>query len=200
MKRLLVIGDSWAAGHVAEDATDNGWPLMLGIAPELRQGVDGSTAAEWAQDKNGVLTRALQTPCDAVLVCLGGNDAFAAWADKRITADEIAAISENVKAVMTAVAGKGVPMYVLLYANPYPMDWRAKFAIIGLNAAVALGIPAGATALSSSNVLTTADCWARNDFHPSYAGHQILAAMIAQRTGFAIDDAPTAAATEGVEQ
>lgn len=189
MKRLLVVGDSWAAGHVAEDATDNGWPLMLGIAPELRQGVDGSTAAQWAADSGGMLSRALQTPCDAILMCLGGNDAFAAWADRRINADEIAAISANVKTVADALATKGVPLFILLYANPYPSDWRAKFAVVGINAAIALGLPAGATALSASNALTSEESWARNDFHPSYAGHRALAAFIAHRTGLEIDDA-----------
>jgi phospholipid transport system substrate-binding protein len=42
------------------------------------QAVSGSTAAQWAADFEGRLTRALATHCDACAVFLGGNDAFAA--------------------------------------------------------------------------------------------------------------------------
>ena len=186
MKRLLVVGDSWAAGHVSDDGSDNGWTVMLGIPQELRQGVDGTTAAEWAADVGGRLSNALATPCDAILVCLGGNDAFAAWSDKRITSDEIAGVAANTAAVVAALLGKGVPVYVLLYANPWPNDWQARLAVFGLNNTIAFKMPSSVNVLRSAEVLSLPEHWANNDYHPSYAGHKALAAFIAAKTGLEV--------------
>ena len=186
MKRLLVVGDSWAAGHVAEDATDNGWPVMLGIPQELRQGVDGTTAAEWAADVGGRLSNALATPCDAVLVCLGGNDAFAAWGDQKITPEEISLVGSNTAKVVTSLLTKGVPVHVLLYANPWPADWRARIAVFALNNAVTFRIPPNVNLIRSSEVISLPEHWARNDYHLSYAGHQTLAKYIAEKTGLEV--------------
>lgn len=188
VKRLLVVGDNLAAGHVAEDGTDNGWPVMLGIPQELRQGVDGTTAAQWAADVNGMLSHALATPCDAVLVCLGGNDAFAAWADKRITSDEVANVATNAAVVVNALMSKGVPVYVLLYANPWPTDWTAGLAVFGLNNTIAFKVPTSVEIVRASEILTLPEHWARNDFYPSYAGHRALAALIATRTGLEVQE------------
>lgn len=65
---LLFIGDSWAAQRVMLDA--------LNIPEELRQGRKGSTAAQWASDYKGWLSKAAATPADAVIISLGGNDAI----------------------------------------------------------------------------------------------------------------------------
>ena len=73
---LLVIGDSWASAHEADTDNPNaGWPEILGIPSERRQAVAGSTAAQWAADFDGRLSRAIQTPSQAVFVSIGGNDA-----------------------------------------------------------------------------------------------------------------------------
>lgn len=177
MKRILVVGDSWAAGHVAEDKTDNGWPVMMGIPLELRQGVDGTTAAQWAADAGGMLTRALNTPCDCVVVSLMGNDAFAANSDGNVTPEEIEGALAAMKRVVSVLIEKHKEVYVLLYANPYRTDWKAAAAVWYLNFLIRKA-SCGARVIETGIVLADAKSFAAGDFHPSYEGHRLLAGMI----------------------
>jgi lysophospholipase L1-like esterase len=179
-RHILVVGDSWAAGHVAETGKDDGWPKMMGIAPELRQGVDGTTAASWSRDDGGCLTRALATPCDCIIVSLLGNDAFAAWGDKNITPQEIETGRAALSNVVSRLRSRGVPVFVMLYANPYPTDWKKFLATMAINAAIASACPAGTQYIHSSCALNDSACWANGDYHPSFEGHVRLANYISQ--------------------
>jgi hypothetical protein len=78
---ILVVGDSWAAGHEAESQEDRGWPEIMGIPQSHRQGICGSTAAQWAHNMDGRLTRARDTKADVAIVSLLGNDFIAALGD-----------------------------------------------------------------------------------------------------------------------
>ena len=178
MSRVLVVGDSWAAGHIAETGLDEGWPVMMGVAPELRQGIDGATAADWAANKNGCLARALTTPCDAVVVSLMGNDAFAAWGDGKLAPAEIEAARSSMSNVVSCLMGKNVPVYVILYGSPCD-DWKTFLGLLALNYEIGIACPPGVTLISTAEVLTGKECWAANDrIHPSAEGHRRLAARI----------------------
>lgn len=177
MKRILVVGDSWGAGHVAEDQTDNGWPVMLGIAEELRQAVDGTTAVQWASDFNGMLTRAVMTTCDCCVVSLLGNDAMYAYGDKTITPQEVADATAALRKVLMTLMGVHSRVLVMTYANPYPQDWRAGLVVGAINAAIR-ACAAGAEIIATSDVLNGPECFACGDFHPSYEGHRRLAKQI----------------------
>ena len=71
---ILVIGDSWSAAREADTVLDRGWPEIMGIPAELRQGVSGSTAAEWAANTDGMLTRAMQTKADTLIEVIGEKE------------------------------------------------------------------------------------------------------------------------------
>lgn len=180
VSRVLVAGDSWSSALVAETRGHDGWPVMMGVPAALRQGVDGATASDWAGDKDGMLTRALATPCDRVVLSLGGNDMFRAYGDKNVTPAEILAASSALRAVASKFAdrvGAG-NVYVILYANPYPDRADATAAVIALNALIRLSLPQGVNCIESGTVLNCPDCWANGDYHPSFEGHVRLANLV----------------------
>jgi len=181
MIRILVIGDSWGAGRVADDGTDNGWPLMMGIPPELRQAVDGTTALQWASDVGGMLTRALNTACDCVVISLGGNDAFAIYADKVVTPKEIADASAALAKVVALFVAKGIPVFIMQYANPFRNDWHAWAAVTCINAKIRSASP-GATPIESESVLNDASCFNGSDVHTTCEGNRRLAGLITDLT------------------
>ena len=182
MKRILVVGDSWAAGHVAETQTDEGWPVMAGVPDYLRQGVDGSTAVDWANDKNGMLTRALGTPCDAVVVSLGGNDVM--YAGSKMTPALVAGIVRALSTVVNRLAEAHPQVWLMTYANPYPDRPDVGLAVMAMNFGIRLsGGSAKAKIFDTAKLLTEAGDFAAADFHPSLAGHRKLADAIVKEIG-----------------
>ena len=178
MKRILVVGDSWGAGHVAEDQTDNGWPVMLGVPPELRQAIDGTTAAQWASDTNGMLSRALNTECDCVVVSLGGNDVM--YAGGKVDFAKVREIVRNLNFVLKRFTEKGKRVLVFGYGNPYPDDPVKSGVVNAINLGIRWAAFGVADVVSLASVLTEPSDFANSDFHPSYAGHHKIAEKIAE--------------------
>lgn len=181
MKRILVIGDSWAAGHVAETQTDIGWPEMAGIPDYLRQAVDGMTAKDWAADRNGCLTRAATTPCDAAIVCLGGNDIM--YAGGKVTGALVSDILNALRAVLRRLSTAHPAVWAMTYANPYPDRKDTALAAAGLNFGIRLAAFGVAKVLESTALLTDRGDFAKDDFHPSLAGHRKLADFVIREIG-----------------
>ena len=178
-KKTLVVGDSWAAGHVGETQSDDGWPVMMGVPSELRQGIDGSRACDWAADVGGCLTKALATPCEAVLVSLGGNDAFSAWNDKKITTAEYLSMQTSLSNVVAKLETKGVPIYVMKYSTAPQASWPDLIGLMGLNLSIQLACPETVVPVQSSVSLSDPVCWCPADrIHPSLEGHRRLASYI----------------------
>jgi lysophospholipase L1-like esterase len=172
--KTLVIGDSWASAIEADTGLDGGWPLMMGLAPEMRLGVSGSTAAQWAADKNGWLTMARQTEADAVMVSLLGNDARHAVSDGRVTADEIAAGLRDMRAVVEAVQR---PLtIVLLYADPFCGDQaQARVGVPLLNGAIRWACNGLQVVFADTGAWLTRAHFDGRDIHPTRAGHTVIA-------------------------
>ena len=172
---LLVIGDSWASAHEAD--TENqyaGWPEILGVDPALRQAIAGSTAAQWAADFDGRLTRAIQTPSDAVFISIGGNDV----GELRGFADASRAIF-NIRKVVGSFAVR--PTCVMLYANPFPGNPEAENAVCMLNNAIHYACRGMKVLfLNSNKVLLPEHFLRRNprDIHPTRAGWSLVAEAI----------------------
>jgi hypothetical protein len=150
-----------------------GWPLMLGISDDMRQAVAGSTAAQWAADFDGRLTRAAQTPADAVILSLLGNDAFAALADGTVTPEEISAgVSALRRTVETVRKARTI---VLLYADPFGgRDIRSAIVCPLLNAAIVSTLPPGVETFDTRSVLRP-EHFDGSDIHPNRAGHEAIA-------------------------
>lgn len=176
MNDLLVIGDSWASAH--ESDTDNqyaGWPEILGVAPDLRQAVAGSTAAEWAGDRDGQLSRAIATPAPVALISLGGND----LGNLRTFSDASTAIFNLRKVIGSFHDRKTI---VMLYANPFPGRADAETAVHLLNRGISFACR-GFTHVSflhTDKLLSPEHFLQRNprDIHPTRAGWQVVADAI----------------------
>jgi len=179
-QRILVIGDSWASAVVAETQRDEGWPEMMGLPSVLRQGIDGSTAGDWASDRDGTLTRALATPCERVVISLGGNDMFHAYSDREITPQEISSAMASLKKVVSAFQNKvGIKnVWLLLYSNPYQDQAYAKLVTLALRAGQISACPEGTQTIDTADVLNSPDCWANGDYNPSFEGNVRIANLV----------------------
>lgn len=180
---LLVIGDSWASAHEAD--TDNqygGWPEILGVPPERRQAVPGSTAAQWAADFESRLSRAIQTPAEAVFVSIGGNDV----GNLRGFADASRAIF-NIRKVVGSLSGFD-QVIVMLYANPFPGNADVESAVGMLNGAIRYACRGMKLRFFNSGKILLPEHFLQrhdHDIHPTRAGWALvaeaLAAMLKQK-------------------
>ena len=174
---LLVIGDSWASAHEAD--TDNqyaGWPEILGVQPDRRQAVAGSTAAQWAADFDGRLTRAIATPAEAVFVSIGGNDV----GNLRGFADASRAIF-NIRKVVGSFAGTRGTV-VMLYANPFPGNADVESAVGMLNGAIRYACRGLKVMFFDSGKLFLPEHFLQrhdHDIHPTRAGWALVAEALA---------------------
>jgi lysophospholipase L1-like esterase len=149
---------------------------MLGIADDMRQAVAGSTAAQWAADFDGRLTRAAQAQADVVILSMLGNDAFAAIADGTVTPEEISAGLTALHRVVATVRKSRT--IVLLYADPFSgRDLRAAIACPLLNGAICGALPPGVETFDTRLVLRP-EHFDGSDIHPNRAGHEAIAAAL----------------------
>jgi len=146
---------------------------MLGLRSDMRQAVAGSTAAQWAADWGGRLTRAVNTPAKTVIVSLLGNDAFAAMADAMVTPQEVADGAAALRRVVEAVRKERT--IVLLYADPFcGRHWDAAVACPLLNLAIRSTLPEGVETFDTRKILGESHFDGR-DIHPNRAGHEAIA-------------------------
>lgn len=174
---LLVIGDSWASAHEADTDNPNaGWPEILGVPPERRQAVAGSTASQWAGDFDNRLTRAIQTPAEAVFVSIGGNDV----GNLRGFADASRAIF-NIRKVVGSLSGFD-QVIVMLYANPFPGNADVESAVGMLNGAIQYACRGMKIRFFNSGKIFLPEHFLQRhdrDIHPTRAGWALAAEALA---------------------
>lgn len=176
---ILVAGDSWASAWEGDTGRDEGWPLLLGIPREYRQGKAGSTAAEWAADRCGMLTKAVNTPSKTVIISLIGNDVLAAVADGNITVDEVAGAYKNFTYVLHMLQRERT--LVMLYADPYcGTNESTRFIVLMINAALRALCRDKVEFVDCSPVLTPLHFHGTDMLHPNKAGHGQIAKVIAE--------------------
>ena len=185
---ILVVGDSWAAAREEDTGLDEGWPLMMGIPKSHRQGVSGTTAAQWANNEDGMLKRARRASADVVIVSLLGNDARHAMDDGKIMPNEIATGLRDLRTVVKTVMRKVT--IVMLYADPYS----------GGNASSRIGVPLinGVIQFACGGlpvVFAVTGQWLGpgqfngKGIHPVKAGHRIIAENMKDLVAFNLDPA-----------
>ncbi|MDZ7752209.1 MAG: SGNH/GDSL hydrolase family protein [Gammaproteobacteria bacterium] len=176
---ILVIGDSWAAAREADTGRDAGWPALMGIAAGHRQGLSGSTAAQWAGDEGGVLTRARRTSAEAVVVSLLGNDARIAVLEGRVTADSVVRGINNLRTVLDALEH---PLtVVMLYADPFGgRNEQANVAVPMLNGIIRMACVGRSVIFADTSAWLTPDHFDGRDIHPTRAGHAAIAHQMHQ--------------------
>lgn len=193
MKKIVLVGDSWLAmwddASRSDEETCGG---LLSIMDRSRfDGVclakSGSTAKQWADDFEGRLTRALATECDAYVVSLLGNDAYAAInphsdGGANVTLAELRTAFDSLVKVLTALKNTGRRVLVLQYTNPYPNDKFAEMDCNLLNAAiVSIASMAGIKfpdLIFSGLVLDEPGEMSGIGIHPSPVGYAKLATLI----------------------
>ena len=165
----IVVGDSFALG----------WPRFTNIPQHSRMGVGGSTAAQWARDQDGWLSRALKTDADTAVVSLMANDALLALqGDSVVSADEAMIAGQSLRKVVRALQHSGKTVYIILY--PVPMDslWRyPRWLPHYVNRQIenATGdldvqyIDLTGILIDESHFVS------RTDFHPSHRGYRLIA-------------------------
>ena len=176
---ILVVGDSYAAAREADTGKDEGWPKFLGVPAELNLGVSGSTADEWARNKDGRLQHAasIKPGSGIVVISLLGNDALKAWEDKKVTANEVFMGLWGLRVVVSKL--KQARTYVLMYPDPYcgkrPEIAMAVPILNGAIRAACLGLDVEFVDLS---MLLKPAHFDGKDIHPTRAGHAYLATKL----------------------
>lgn len=176
LNKILVIGDSWSSAMVAgQQGKRKGWPLMLGIPDKMRQGVAGSTAASWAKNKNNMLSKAVKTEADVVIMSLLGNDALVALHDGKIKPKEVIDGLINLHRVIKMVSKSRT--IVFLYTDP-SFGTNKVFATLMpfVNSAIRSSCPEGVEIFDSQEFLRKEHFLPLGiDIHPNKEGHQAIA-------------------------
>jgi lysophospholipase L1-like esterase len=176
MKRIAVVGDSWAAGYDDTFARDaGGWAAVLGVPDYLRMAVSGSTARQWASDFGGRLSDACAVQKDCSVVFLGGNDLFRAMDDGKIDPSEVIALFNDVGFVVRRLS-EAAPVIVGLYANPYADDPKAAVAVRLLNFCIRGACPAGTRFIECAAFLERGDIGP--GIHPTPSGYGKIAGEV----------------------
>lgn len=181
MNKILVIGDSWSSAVVAGNPASGGWPEMIGIPAEMRQAVAGSTAAQWAADFEGRLTKAINTPSDIVILSLLGNDLRAALADGTLTLFELNMAIGSFRHVLHRIVEDRRRVLVMLYADPSGGDRRMAVAVALLNQTIrasVIGVDFRIHTLPLGFALGNVDFRRGDGLHANQAGHEHIASFI----------------------
>lgn len=181
---LLILGDSHAACYLPHGGPDS-WIVadVLRVPAAFRLAVSGSTAAQWAADKDGWLSAATNNPAPVVWISLGGNDAAAMTADGRVTPEEARAAAAAYASVVRALARGRRLVVVTAYADPLQgKNPLQAAAVMGLNSAVRLLAARACGELSvpfrvleEPEILTPADYDGSGDLHPGAPGYTNMA-------------------------
>ncbi len=187
IERTAFIGDSWISAYVAGGSVNGGWPLYMGGLPKLRMGISGSTAKEWAEDKDGRLSLALalEEDYDTVIISLMGNDAFAALQDGHVSTAEVLAAISNMRKVVKSFTRLKKRVFVLQYSSPfYPGNKRfveGGKAVGQINSAIEVACHFLPVEFIHTPTALLEEHFDGTDIHPNEAGHKALADYITQK-------------------
>lgn len=169
--KTISMGDSWGK-IVAGGGTP--WPDLLGLD---NRNVSGSTAQEWANNKENWLVEAQMAGADTVIVSLMGNDARHALEDGVVTPDEISTALRSMRAVVKAMLPARV--IVLLYADPYEgRQQLSRIAIPLLNSAIECACWGLPVEFLHTQYHLGDTAWDGKDIHPTQAGHEAIAFVV----------------------
>ena len=181
---VLIVGDSHAANRLPHSGTD-AWICadILEVPAANRLAVSGSTAAQWAADRDGWLTASANNDAPVVWISLGGNDAAAIAADGRADPPELRAAASNYLHTVRALARGRRLVIATAYADPWQGARKDCAAgVLRLNSAVrlltaracnSLGVPF--RVLEEPEILGANDYDGSGDLHPGAAGYTNMA-------------------------
>ena len=184
-KTVVLAEDSWMAGYVDGQGDTGVLADALSVRAECRLAVSGSTAVDWALDKDQMLTRLLECAkeCQCVVLSLGGNGALRAMKnDGKITPEELCEVASAISAVTEGLKEHFREVFLVLYANPYPDDSAAAVGCALLNALLIASAAHETIFIPSYSVLNR-EAMSGAGIHPSQAGYVKLASLIERIVG-----------------
>ena len=114
-------GDSYTHGYIK--GVNGHFENPLGVSTFRRFARSGSTAQQWAENKDNLLADACSRSFDVMVGSLGGNDAFAAMADCVVTDTEKVVALASLYYVLRKLSCAHHKIILLLYPDPF---WGAK--------------------------------------------------------------------------
>lgn len=172
--KILAVGDSWASAVEGDTGLDRGWPEILELPEDCRQGISGSTAYEWAQNKDERLTKALESKADVIVLSLMGNDFRHAYDDGKVTSEEVSLALTSMSSVVRMLSRRS-RVFTLLYADPFDGKNKIyKYGLPMLNAGIRAASFMRADCIDLGSILSP-EHFDGKDIHPTRAGHEVIA-------------------------
>ncbi len=174
----LFLCDSWGAGLEAGTKQESGWLDTLDIPAHLRQAVSGSTAQQWAADFEGRLTKACNTPADAVVVAVLGNDLRHIVADGVIEINELLVAVNALRTVLKRLAETHdrSKICVVSYADPFGGEMLLPaMAVALLETAIEFVCDECGVEILKAREYLSSEHFLPPDIHPVKAGYEVLA-------------------------
>lgn len=182
MTGVALFGDSYAAGRLPHSQTDGALRDALGVPLYNDFARSGSTAQQWAADKDGLLSALISSSAEITVGSLAGNDAFAAIADGVVTDLEKVVALASIFHVLMRLRRRRV--ILMLYPDPFQgtrpdaaAGHRRLVEAISAVAGYANAINGNITLLDLSTVLGPQH-FDGQDVHPSAAGYAAMAAAV----------------------
>lgn len=182
---LVIFGDSYTAGRLPHTETDGAFAAALGGRVVADHALSGSTAVEWSMDIGDRLTNVCIAVANVAVGSLGGNDAFAAIADGRITAGEALSALSALTITLYRIA-RSMPVVLMLYPDPWQgADAVKAVAVARMNEAIRTvaqtingTTEGGPILLLDLGVVLLPEHFDGVDIHPNVAGYAAMAQAV----------------------
>lgn len=183
--KIVLFGDSYTHGRLPHSQTDGALPNELGIESSYCIAKSGTTAQEWAINKDGMLEAVINSDAEIAVGSLGGNDLFAALSDGTVTFLERIAMMGSLYAVLKRIS-ESKKTILMLYPDPFS-GTRADAVEAQKQLTIALNLIVSAVNKENDNIITLDLSTVLNsshfdnvDIHPNIEGYKVMAKAITE--------------------
>lgn len=183
--KIVLFGDSYTHGRLPHSRIDGALPNELNVDSNYCFARSGSTAQEWAIDKDGLLSKVISSDAEIAVGSLGGNDLFAALADGNVSFFERIAMMGALYAVLSKIS-ENKKVVFMLYPDPF-VGTRADAIEAQKQLTTALNLIVSAVNKEKENVIVLDLSTVLNsshfdcvDIHPNADGYKEMAKAITE--------------------
>ncbi len=184
MNEIVLFGDSYTAGRLPHSQTDGALSDALNIESDYCLAKSGSTAQEWAINKDELLHKVLKSDANIAVGSLGGNDLFVALSDGVVTFFERIAMMGSLYAVLKKISDSKDVVILMLYPDPFngtkpeAIDARKQLTDALTLVVNAVNIEKGNVQLLDLSLILNSDHFDNIDIHPNAEGYKVMAKAI----------------------